>query len=126
MLAPLDCVQVNTLLNQLPQRTQFSQEVHASLHGLQDVVDLAVGREPADTKPDTAVGTLIACTQSPEHVTRLQRRRGTRTTRRQGNVLQGHQKGLALNVRERNVHAARVVVVGVSVEVGVLHRQETF
>lgn len=125
MLAPLNRLQVNTLLDQLPQWTQFSQEVNASLHGLQDVVDLAVGREPADTKPDTAVGTLVACAQSPENVTRLQRRRGTRTSRRQSNVLQSHQKGLALDVRKRYVHAARVVVLRVSVEVGVLHRQES-
>ena len=125
MLAPLNAAQVNALLDQLPQRAQFAQEVHALLHGLQHLVNLTVGREPANAKPDTAVCTLVAGAQCPEHVAGLQRGRRACTPGRQRNVLQRHQKGLALNVRKRHVHTSWVMLLGVSVQSSVLHRQKS-
>lgn len=71
MLAPLDGVQINALLDQLPQGTQLTQEVYPLPHRLQHVVDLAICRESPNAKPDTAVSCLIAGSQSPEHVAGL-------------------------------------------------------
>lgn len=121
MLAPLDGVQVDTLLHQLPQGAELSQEGDALLHSLQDVVNLSLGGETADTKADTAVSALVAVSKGSEDVTGLQRGRSTGTARRQRNVLEGHQEGLALNVGKRHVDAAGVEGVGRTVLGGVLH-----
>lgn len=124
VLAPLDRVQVNALLNQLPEGTQLTQEVHAILNSLENVVDLGIGGESANTEADTAVGALVAATQGAENVAGLQGGGGTGTTGRQSDVLQSHQKGFTLDIGEGDVHTAGVVVVGVTVQYGVLHRQE--
>lgn len=124
MLTPFDRLQVDALLHQLPQRGQLAQEVHPILHRLQHIVDLALGREASDTEADTAVGILVVAAQRAEHVAGLQGRGRAGTARRQRNVLQSHQEGLALDVREGDVDASGVVTVGVAVQHGVLHRQK--
>lgn len=125
MLAPLDRVQVDTLLDELPQRRKLTEEAHTLRYSLEHVVDLLLGSEPADTETDTGVGALITVTQSTENVTRLQRSRRASTARRKCNILQGHQEGLTLDIGERNVHAAGVKVVGITVLAGVLHGEQT-
>lgn len=117
VLAPLDRVQVNALLNQLPEGTQLTQEVHAILNSLENVVDLGIGGESADTEADTAVGALVAAAQGTQDVAGLQGGRSAGTTRGQGNVLEGHQERLTLDIGERDVHTAGVVMLGVTVRV---------
>jgi len=124
MLAPLDGVEINTLLNKLPQRTQLAQERHSLLDGLEHIVNLLLGREPADTEADTAVRALVAVAQRAENVRRLERGRCACGTRRQGDVLERHEKRLALDVGEGDVHAAWVVVVWGAVERGVFELQQ--
>lgn len=72
MLAPLDGVQVDTLLDQLPERTQLSQKRDTLLHRLQDVVDLLFCGESAETKADTRVCHFVAAAQGSQDVARLQ------------------------------------------------------
>lgn len=65
MLAPLNCVQVNSFLHKLPERTQLSQERDSFSDGVQNIVNLFLCRETADAESDAAVGALIAVAQSP-------------------------------------------------------------
>lgn len=124
MLAPLDSIEVNTLLHQLPKRAQLAQEVDSLLDCLENVVNLLLGGETTNTKSDTAVRTLVAVTQSTKNVAGLQGSRGAGTAGRQRNILQGHQERLALNVGKRNVDASRVEVLRVAVLGGVFQRQQ--
>lgn len=90
MLAPLDGVKIDTFLDQLPERTQFTQERDTLLHRLQDVVDLQFRSESAKTKANARVCTLIAAAQGPQDVTGLQRGRCARTPGRESDVLESH------------------------------------
>lgn len=124
MLAPLDRVQVHTLLHQLPQGAQFSQEVDSLSHGLEHIIDLLLRGEPSDTKANRAVGALVGVTQSTQHVAGLEGRGCTSGSRGQGDVLERHEEGFALDVGEGDVHAAGVVSAGVAVLRGVFHGKE--
>lgn len=125
MLAPLNRIQVNTFLHQLPKWAQFTQERHAGLDSLENVVDFFIRGEPADTKPDTAVGALITAAQCAQYVAGFQGCRGTRTAGGQGDILESHEQGFAFNVSKRHVHAARVVRFRITVQRGVLHGEES-
>ena len=63
VLAPLNGVKVDTLLNKLPQWAELAKEGHALLHSLEHVVDLLVGCEAANTEADTGVRALVAATE---------------------------------------------------------------
>ena len=80
MLAPLNGVQVNAFLHQLPERTQLSQEGHSVGHRLEHVVDLAFRCEASDAESDAAVCALIAVSKRSQDVARLQRGRCTCAT----------------------------------------------
>lgn len=125
VLAPLDRVEVDTLLDKLPQGRKLTKEANTLRHSLEHVVDLLLGGEPADTETDTGVSALITVAQGTENVTGLQRSRSASTARRKSNVLEGHEERLTLDVGERNVHAAGVEVVGITVLAGVLHGEQT-
>lgn len=92
VLTPLNRVEINTLLNKLPQRTQLSQERHPLLDCVQDVINFRVSREAANAKADTAVCALIAAAESSKNVAWLKRRRSTSTPRRKSNIFQRHKK----------------------------------
>lgn len=124
MLAPLNCVQINTLLHKLPQRTQLPQKRNPLLHSLEYVINLALGREPTDTETDTAVGALIAVAEGAEDVAWFEGGGGASAAGRQGDVFESHQQGFALDVGEGNVDAARVVALGVAVLGGVFEGHE--
>ena len=124
MLTPFDAVKSDAFLYQLPQRTQVPQESYPLLHRLQDIVDLALCCETTDAETNTAVGALITAAESAQDVTRLKRGGCASTSRRQGDVLEGHQKGLALDVGKRYVDATRVEVVWVTILGGMLHRKK--
>ena len=124
VLAPFNRVQVNALLNQLPEGAQLTQEVYAILDSLEDVVNLSISGEATNTETNTAVGTLVAASQGTQDIAGLQRGRSAGTTRRQGNVLESHQERLTLDIGERDVHTAGVVVLGVTVQGGVLHGEQ--
>lgn len=125
VLAPLDRIQIDTLLDQLPKGTQLAQEVHAILDSLENVVDLRVGGESTNAEADTAVSALVAAAQSTQDVAGLEGGRSASTAGRQGNVLEGHQKRLTLDVGERDVHTAGVVMLGVTIQSSVLHREQS-
>ena len=125
VLAPLDGVEVDALLNKLPQGAELAQEADALADGLEHVVDLGVGGEAADAEPDAAVCALVTVAERPQDVARLQRGRRAGAARRQRDVLERHQKRLALYVRERYVHASRVEMVRVAVLGCVLHGEKT-
>jgi hypothetical protein len=72
VLAPLDAVESNTLLDKLPQRAELSQESDSFLHRFQNIVNLTRGRKSSNAKSDTAVCTLIAVAEGAEHVAGLQ------------------------------------------------------
>lgn len=125
VLAPFNGVEVNTLLDQLPQRAQLAQECHSLLYCLEDVVNLCLSREAANTETDTAVRTLITVSEGSQYVARLQGSRCAGTARRQCNVLESHQQRLTLYVGKRNVDAAGVEGLRIAVLCSMLHGQET-
>lgn len=125
VLTPLNGVQIVSLLNQFPEGTQLAQEIHTVLDRLENVVDLGIGGETTNSEADTAMGALVATSQGTQDVTWFQRSRGAGTTRGQSNVFQGHQKRLTLDVGERDVHATRVVSLGVTIKGRVLHAEKT-
>ena len=124
VLAPLNGVQVNALLHELPERANVTQVLHPALHRLEHIVDLRLGGEPADTEADAAVRALVTAAQRTQDVAGLQRRRRAGAARGQCNILKGHQEGLALDVGERDVDATGVEVVPVAVLVRMLHGEE--
>ena len=71
MLAPLDRVEIDTLLHKLPERADVAKMLDSVPHGLKDVIDLVFGRKPSDTEADATVSTLIAAAQRAEDVARL-------------------------------------------------------
>ena len=66
--APLDGVEINTLLDQLPQRTQFTQESNAFLHSLEHVVDFGIGGEATNAETNTAVSALVTAAEGTENI----------------------------------------------------------
>ena len=63
VLAPLDSVEVNTLLHKLPQRAQLAEEGHALLYSLEHVVDLLVCCEAANAEANTGVRALVTAAE---------------------------------------------------------------
>lgn len=124
MLAPFDTVEIDALLDKLPQRAELAEESDALPDGVEDVVDLGVGGEAADAEADTAVRALVAVAQGAEDVGGLERGGCASGTGRQGDVFQGHKEGLALDVGEGDVDAAGVVFGRVAVERGVFHGEK--
>jgi hypothetical protein len=115
MLTPLDRLEIDALLHQFPKRTQLPQKSDPLFDRLEHVVNLPFGRETADAEADAAVRALIAVSQRPEHVARLERGGGTGGAGGEGDVLEGHEEGFPLDVGEGNVDTAGVVAVGVAV-----------
>lgn len=72
VLAPLDSVEVDALLDEFPQGAQLTQEGHTLLDSLENIVDLHLGGEAANAKSDAAVSALVAVTQGSEDVAGLQ------------------------------------------------------
>jgi len=71
MLTPFDGVQVNSFLDQLPERAELSQEGDALADSFQNVVDFTSRGETANAKTDTAVRTFVTVSQSAEDIARL-------------------------------------------------------
>ena len=124
MPRPLNAIQRNPLLHQLPQRTQLPQERHPFTHRLEHVLDLRFGREAADAKANRAVRALVAAAESPQHVAGFQRGRGARAAGGEGDVFECHEQGLAFDVSKRHVDAAGVEMCWVAVLDGVLEGEE--
>lgn len=72
MLTPLNRLEIDAILNHLPQRAELTKEADAILHRLQNVIDLVRGSEPADAEADTAVGALVAVSQCAQDVRGLE------------------------------------------------------
>jgi hypothetical protein len=125
VLAPLDGVEIHTLLHKLPQWAELAEESDTLLHSLEHVVDFCVGCEAANAEADTGVCALVTVTEGAKNVRRLKRCRCAGGSGRQSDVLQSHQQGLALDVSEGYVDAASVTLVRVSVQGSVLHGEKT-
>ena len=115
MLTPLNSLQINPLLHQLPQRAQLPQKAHPLPHRLEHIINLPLRRKPPNPKPNTTMRALIATTQRPQDVAGLERGGGTGRPGGEGDVLEGHEERLAFDVGEGDVDAARVVTRGVAV-----------
>ena len=124
MLTPLNSLQIDSLLHQLPQRTQLPQKRDPLPDRLEDIVNLAFGGEPADAEPDAAMRALVAVAQGAQHVAGLEGGGGACRAGGEGDVLEGHEEGLAFDVGEGDVDAAWVVGLWVAVEGRVVHREE--
>mmetsp|Transcript_22438 Transcript_22438/g.47403 ORF Transcript_22438/g.47403 Transcript_22438/m.47403 type:complete len:465 (-) Transcript_22438:1744-3138(-) len=115
VLRPLDLLEVDALLDHLPQRTHFSQSYDVLSQEFQNEIDLLLGREPSDPEPQARVGELVVDAQRAENVRGLQAGRGTGRSRRDGNVLERHEQGLALDVGKAVVETSGVVVLWVAI-----------
>ncbi|KAI3476181.1 hypothetical protein L1887_62293 [Cichorium endivia] len=112
---PRDGLQVDALLDHLPERTHVAELVDDADDLVCDIVDLLLGGESADPETQRRVCVLVVEAERTQHVRRLERGRGARRSRREANVLERHEERLALDVLEGEVEAARVAV-GVAVE----------
>jgi hypothetical protein len=121
MPTPLNSIQIHSLLHKFPQRGKLSQELYAFPDGLEDVIDLRLRSKPSNPKPNTRVCGFIRRPKSPEDIRRLKGSRGTSGAGGERDVLQRHQEGLALDVGERDVDAARIPRQGGAVESCVFH-----
>lgn len=121
MLRPFNCLQIDALLDKLPQRTQLAQEVHALLDCIEHVLDLGLGGKSANPEPNAAVRVLVAVAQRAQHVTWLQRGRCAGTPRGERDVFEGHEERLAFDVGKGDVDAAGVTALRVTVQHRVLH-----
>lgn len=124
MLAPLNSVQVNTLLYQLPEWTELPQECDTLLHSFQHVIDLQVGSESSNAKANTRVRALVTVAQRSQDVAGFQGRGCASAARGQSDILQCHQEGFAFDVCEGDVDAARVECLWCAVLTGVLEGQQ--
>lgn len=126
MLTPLNRVEINTFLDQFPQRTELAEECHTLPYCVQHIVNLLLGRESTDAEPDTAVRTLVAATERAEDVAGLKGGGRACATGGESDVLECHEERLALDVCEGDVHAAGVVTFAVAIQGCVLHGEQTF
>lgn len=72
VLTPLNSIQINTLLDELPQRAKLAQERDSFLDSLEYVVDLSVCGESTDAEADTAMCALVAAAEGAEDVAGFQ------------------------------------------------------
>mmetsp|Transcript_11703 Transcript_11703/g.37170 ORF Transcript_11703/g.37170 Transcript_11703/m.37170 type:complete len:405 (-) Transcript_11703:257-1471(-) len=116
VLRPLDGLDVDTLLDHLPQRAHFAQLLHV-LHGeVHRAVHLVVRGKAADPKADRGVRELLFHAEGTQHVRGLQGRRRACRAGRDRDVLQAHEETFALHVRERQVDVPWVAVLAAPVE----------
>mmetsp|Transcript_37344 Transcript_37344/g.73230 ORF Transcript_37344/g.73230 Transcript_37344/m.73230 type:complete len:541 (-) Transcript_37344:11-1633(-) len=115
VLRPFYFLEVDPLLHHLPQRTHLPEPLHVLHEQVQHEIDLLLRGKPSDAEPQRRVRELVAHPQRPQHVARLQRRGRARAAGRHGDVLEGHEERLPLDVREGVVEAAGVAVVGAPV-----------
>ncbi len=94
----------------------FAQSLDMLDGGLSGEVDLFLSGEAANAETNGRVREVLVGTDRSQHVGWLQGGRCARAARRERNVLAGHEETLALDVRERDVHAARVAFLGVAVQ----------
>ena len=115
MLTPLDGLNVNALLNHLPQWTHLSEPLGVRDASLSCEVNLLFRREPPDAEPDGRVSQILVSADSAENIGWLQRGRGASTPRRQSDVFQRHEETFTLDVSEGQINAAGVRFRGIAV-----------
>src|SRR5471032_243269 len=118
MRSPLDGVNIDAVLEHIPQRRQFAQFVYFRFQQVHGEVDVFLGREAADGETDRAVRQFVAAAQGAQHVRWFQAGRGAGRTGRHGDILDRHDQRLAFNVVEAHVQVMRHAVVHVAVDVG--------
>lgn len=69
---------------------------------------------------------LVTAAECSEDVAGFKRGRCAGAAGGQRNILEGHEKGLSLNVGKRDVHASWVMAFAVTIECGVLEGEKTF
>lgn len=124
VLAPLDRVEIDAFLHELPERAQLAEESDTLLDSLEDVVNLHLCREPTNTESDAAVCTLVTVAQGSQNVAGLQRRRGTSTTRGERDILECHEQRLTLHISKGHVDATGVERVGIAILSSVLESEQ--
>ena len=116
MLSPFDRLEIDALLNHLPQRTHVAQLLDM-LDGLaRRIVDLILGGKAANAEANRRVCQVVVGTDRTQHIRRLERRRRARASRRERYVLAAHEQALALHIRERDVHAAGIAMLQVAID----------
>ena len=100
VLTPFDTVQCHSFLYQFPQRTELPQKADPLRHGVQDVVDLALGGKSTNAEANAAVSALVAVPECSENVTGLEGGRGARAAGGKSNVFQSHEERFSLHVGE--------------------------
>lgn len=100
----------------LPQRGHLPQTTHMLLQLLNCKVNLCFRCVAGDAKAQRAVRQIFLQAQRAQNVRRLERGGCASTAGRERDLLQGHQKALALNERERHVQVAVVALGLVAVE----------
>ena len=77
MSGPLDLAEIDTFLEHLPQRREFTQLGDLVLEQVDGEIDFLFGAETTDGHAKTAVRQFIAAAQSTQHIAGLQAGRGT-------------------------------------------------
>src|SRR5271165_2277245 len=105
--SPLHALEIDSFSVHLVEGRQVAQARDLAYDQVGDVVDFLFRVEASEAEADARVRELVADAQGPEHVARLQARRGARRARAHRDVLDGHHQTLALYEVEADVEVAR-------------------
>src|SRR6266850_6292249 len=121
MCCPLHGIQVHAFLVHLPQGGELAQLADLGAQELDGVVDLLLGGEAADGKPDRAVRKLVRAAERPQDIRRFAARRSAGRTRGHRHVLDSHDQGFALDEVETDVEVPGYAPREVAVDVHLFH-----
>lgn len=112
MLRPIDSTNIDPLLHHLPKRAQLPQPTDHARDPSNHIINLLLGREPPYSEPQTRVRHVLRRSEGTEDVRGLEGGGGACGAGGEGDVLEGHEEGLAFDVGEGEVDAAWVAVEG--------------
>src|SRR6266581_6888308 len=94
---PLDRVQIDAVLVHFPERRKIAQLADLLVHQCGRVVDLFLGGEAAEREAYRTVRQFVGAAQSPQHVGRLEARRGAGRAGRNRDLLDRHDQRFAFD-----------------------------
>src|SRR5690242_1847866 len=89
-------------------------------HLVNDVVDFLLRVEPAEPEADRSVRQVFSDAQRLQHVAGFQSRRGAGRTARYCNIVDAHQKGFALDIREAHIQVVRKAMLKRTVDIDLI------
>ena len=106
MRGPLDLAEVDAFLDHLVEWREFAKVLDDVDDLVADVIDLGLGVEAAQAEAYGRVRDVVTEAERLEDVAGFERSRGAGGAGADGDVVDAHQQGLALDVDEAHVQVA--------------------